>query len=65
MLYRAFFLSVTSKNKVSYTDHLSVSVTEGCGTIVLDDYDDVDDDIIMMIIIIIIPKFNGEHPLIY
>lgn len=48
---------------MSHTDQLSVSVTEGFRTIVLDDYDDVDDYIIMMIIII--PKFNTEHPLIY
>lgn len=39
------FVSVTSKNKVSYTDQLSVTVAVGCRPIVLDDDDD-DDGII-------------------
>jgi hypothetical protein len=39
--------SVTSKNKVPYTDQLCVSVAVGCGSIVLDDDNG---DIIIIII---------------
>jgi hypothetical protein len=58
--FRSFFPKrVTSKNKLSYTDQLCVSVAVGFRPIVLDDDNDNTYNSNN------IPKSNAEHPLIH